>query len=125
MGFDHPRGRRLLTLSEVLLSLLLLVVAACMTWQPAAVRPATASPPSNLRVTTTGGAVHDLRDAVIFSDSVRGYAPVDSTYVAIATSDVVRIERRRLARDRTMLLIGGIALTAFIVINNGLKEAGR
>lgn len=126
MGFDHPRCWQLLTAHYVLLSALLLVITACMTWQPVAVASTAGSLPSgHLRVTTKAGAVHDLRRAGVVGDSITGFARQDSTYTAIAISDVTRVERARVARDRTMMLIGGIALAAFVVINNALSDLGE
>jgi hypothetical protein len=91
---------------------------ACMTWG-ASVQPVAEvleqKPGSALKVVRADLSTHELRDAWISGDTLRGRRMPGNTDFAVPLTDIRSVEVRRLSATRTLLLIAGLGVTAAIV----------
>lgn len=110
--------------SRILASVMLgLQAGACMSWKTQPVSPdqVVARNPDQVRVTLASGSRIVVTHPTIVGDSLIG-APAgsDSTpsaeRLAVALSDVRSVEVQRVNAGKTALLIGGVGLTALVVI---------
>lgn len=105
--------------------LLLLCVPGCQGWHRRdlprpGTGPAAASDVGRVRVTHADGRVLELRRAQLAGDSLVGEAGAPPGRVAVALSDVRRLEERRASRlVGVALFVGAIAGVAALVVSGG------
>ncbi|HJQ20148.1 MAG TPA: hypothetical protein VJ867_07360 [Gemmatimonadaceae bacterium] len=114
-----------------LIVLCTMTAQACTVWVPqsgSAADAISARPVSRARVRQTDGTTITLNDPVIASDSVRGVVrhsvrkrnPGDPAYaatpVAIALSDVTRVELPHISKKRTAFLVAGLLATTYLAV---------
>ena len=110
--------------SRILASVVLgLQAAACMSWKTQPVSPdqVVARKPDQVRVTlASGGRIVVVRPTIVGDSLIAAPAGSDSTRsaerLAVALSDVRSVEVQRVNAGKTALLIGGVGLTALVVI---------
>ena len=110
--------------SRILASVVLgLQAAACMSWKTQPVSPdqVVARKPDQVRVTlASGGRIVVVRPTIVGDSLIAAPAGSDSTRsaerLAIPLSDVRSVEVQRVNAGKTALLIGGVGLTALVVI---------
>ena len=97
---------------------------ACMSWktQPVSPEQVVAQKPDQVRVTLASGSRILVVQPTIAGDSLIGVPPVGSDSalsaqrLAVALSDVRSVEVQRVNAGKTALLIGGVGVTALVVI---------
>ena len=98
--------------------LTLLVLQACTTWSPSR-QPLPQlleqKPGSALKVVRTDLSTHDVRDAWISGDSLRGRRMPGNTDFAVPLTEIRSVEVRRVSTGRTVMLVAGLGITAAIV----------
>lgn len=108
--------------SSPFFALLLLSVAGCKTWQPAARSPVDLireERPSSIRVTGSEGVQVTLRNPTLVNDSiVSNVAPPPNAAfaparVGLAADEVRSVEVARVSTVRTIALVGAIAAASF------------
>ena len=111
MSKRTPLARR------VLPALLMVLLAACQSWQPTTVSPHGWTPeeqPSSVRATLANGEVITVRDPMMRNDSIVGATYAD--VAAVASRDVRLLEVRRFSVGKTIGLgvllnvLGGLVL---------------
>jgi hypothetical protein len=99
---------------------LVLVLAGCTTWKTQSAAPADviADRGDHVRVTRSDGSTLELTKATVSGDSLSGHssAAKDSTSrVTIPLAEVQSVAVRRISAGKTVLLVGGLGLTAILV----------
>src|SRR4051812_45619088 len=100
---------------------LLLVSAGCTTWKTQSAAPADVvakNTGSHVRITRSDGSTLELTNAAISGDSLSGHstAAKDSTSrTTIPLAGVQSVAVRGVSAGKTVLLVGGLGLTAMLV----------
>ena len=109
--------------------LVLLNSTGCMTWRAARQAGGPSAGDASYdraRVVLRDSTRLTLRDVAVRSDSVVGLAEADRTRVAVARTEVVRVETRQVGVGRTIALVGGalavVALAALVAVAQALSD---
>ncbi len=97
----------------------ILALAGCTSWKTQSAAPADAiAPGDHVRVTRADGSTLELTRASVSGDSLSGHpsAAKDSTSrTTIPLADVQSVALNRVSGGKTVLLVGGLGLTAMLV----------
>lgn len=112
------------------IALLGALASACTTWQTQSAAPdqvLAGKTPDRIRVTRPDGSTTELVRPLIAGDTLLGSWPgstlTDSTgRIAIPLSDVQSVAVQRVSAGRTVLLIGGLGLTAIAIVAAATDE---
>lgn len=113
---NHAAVRAMLTAAMVL------SLNACYVWQPAVLDSTHQFLNGTARLTSTDGGVVVLRGPRVVGDSIVGTATRTVTPVAVARSDVRRVEVRRLSRGRTAAA-GAVVMAAYFAATWAFSDA--
>jgi hypothetical protein len=117
--------------SVAAVAIVLLAVSSCRTWQEWTGPPAAAlaDRPDRIRITNSEGRLLTIVSPVLEGDSLAGlplFGPmgVQAPRIAIATSDIQRIELRRISGARTAFAVGG-GVTLLLVAAAAVQAASE
>ena len=102
----------------------LLALNACYVWRPATLDPSHDFLYGTARISRTSGAETVVRGPRLVGDSILATATRTVTPVAIARTDVQRIEVRRLSRGRTAIAGIGI-MAAYFALAWGFSDSAE
>ncbi len=90
---------------------------ACYTWRPVELAPTpTFRETERIRVVRSDGTRTELAAPLIVDDSLVGHRSRPVTRVAIPTTDIKRVEVRKLNGVRTALVVGGVAAAVYLAL---------
>ena len=96
-----------------------LALAGCTSWKTQSAAPADAiAPGDHVRITRGDGSTLDLTKATVTGDSLSGHpsaAKDSSSRTTIPLADVKSVALNRVSGGKTVLLVGGLGLTAMLV----------
>jgi hypothetical protein len=97
----------------------MLGAAGCTSWKTQSAAPADAiASGDHVRVTRADGSTLELTRAAVSGDSLSGHSPAakdSSSRTTVPLADVQSVAVNRLSGGKTMLLVGGLGLTAMLV----------
>ena len=97
----------------------ILAFAGCTSWKTQSAAPADAiAPGDHVRVTRADGSILELTKATVVGDSLSGHSPAakdSSSRTTVPLADVQSVAVNRVSGGKTLLLVGGLGLTAMLV----------
>jgi len=117
MPSDRTGGQRRRPAVSAIWFVLVLMVSGCHKWVPAELGPSREFLNGKTRIHRTDGSTTIVMGPRIEGDSILGRAETSSGSVAVARTDVQRIELQAVDRTRTAI-IGSVLLVLYTMLAN-------